>query len=78
MKLTKKCATELGKVIAKGLHGISMEGGYREKTHAARGGVLNVFGDIADNIEDPEARIMYCRSFRQELDVLEPLSSPRG
>lgn len=78
MKLTNKSAIELGKVVAQSLHEQSSRGVYREKVHAARGGVLDAFNLIGDAIESPESRIMYCRSFREELDRLEPLSSARS
>ena len=74
MKITKKSAIELGKVIAQTLHEQS-HAVVREKVYAARGGILDVFNLIGDAIESPEARIMYCRSFRTELDRLEPLRS---
>lgn len=73
MKISKKSAIELGKVIAQTLHEQSCQGVYREKVYAARGGILDAFNLIGDAIESPESRIMYCRSFRTELDRLEPL-----
>ena len=78
MKLSKKSAIELGKIIASCMHNISEKEGYCTKAHEARGGALNVFGDIADNIEDSVARIYYCRAFREQLTKLEPLPSRRS
>ena len=72
MKITKKASIELGKIIAQTLHEQS-HAVFREKVYAARGGILDVFNLIGDAIESPEARILYCRSFRTELDRLEPL-----
>jgi hypothetical protein len=61
-------------VIAQSLHEQShAQNIYREKIYAARGGILDSFNLIGDAIESPEARILYCRSFRSELDRLEPL-----
>ena len=77
MKISKKSAIELGKVIAQTLHEQS-HAVYREKVYAARGGVLDAFNLIGEAIESPESRIMYCRSFREEMDRLEPLSSARS
>ena len=77
MKLTNKSAIELGKVIAQTLHEQS-HAEFREKVYAARGGILDAFNLIGDAIESPEARILYCRSFRKEMDRLEPLSSVRS
>ena len=77
MKITKKASIELGKIIAQTLHEQSHEV-FREKVYAARGGILDAFNLIGDAIESPEARIMYCRSFRTELDRLEPLLLTRS
>jgi hypothetical protein len=72
MKLTKKSAIELGKIIAQTLH---------EQSHAVESlearimYCIDAFNFIGDAIESPEARIMYCRSFRAELDRLESLRS---
>ena len=74
MKITKKSAIELGRIIAQTLHEQSHVV-FREKVYAARGGILDAFNLIGDAIESPEARILYCRSFRTELDRLEPLRS---
>ena len=77
MKITKKASIELGRIIAQTLHEQS-HAVFREKVYAARGGILDVFNLIGDAIESPEARIMYCRSFRAELDRLEPLLLTRS
>ena len=77
MKITKKASIELGKIIAQTLHEQS-HAVFREKGYAARGGILDAFNLIGDAIESPEARIMYCRSFRTELDRLEPLLLTRS
>jgi len=77
MKITKKASIELGKIIAQTLHEQS-HAVFREKVYAARGGILDAFNLIGDAIESSEARIMYCRSFRAELDRLEPLLLTRN
>jgi hypothetical protein len=81
MKLTNKAAIELGKIIAQNMHEQSLalykQTEYvadRRNASAARSGILDTFNNIGDAIESSEARILYCRSFRAELDRLEPLT----
>jgi len=77
MKISKKAAAELGISFARALHEHSAVM-FREKVYAARGGILDAHNVIWDSIEGYEVRDTYFKSFREELDLLEPLSfTPR-
>jgi hypothetical protein len=71
MEISHKSAIELGQIIAQRIHGISVKDDGFSATYAARKEVLNIFGDIADIIKDSEARIQYCRAFREKLTTLD-------
>ena len=77
LKISKKAAAALGISFARALHEHSAVM-FREKVYAARGGILDAHNVIGDTIEGYEARNTYFKSFREELDLLEPLSfTPR-
>lgn len=74
MKISKKAAAELGITFARALHEHASVK-FREHVIAARGGILDARNVVGDSIEGYEAKDAYFKSFREELDLLEPLST---
>lgn len=58
MHLSRESAVELGQLIALGCHTLTYDQSRK------------FIGNIADSIKDLDARIEYCRAFREKLEEL--------
>jgi hypothetical protein len=70
MKLSKQAAIEVGAMLAQQLHS-------NGNNTFARGAVLHVRDGFLDAL-NYETRVHLRESWNKQLDLLEPLSAPRG